>query len=209
MPARELCKSSIRHSGASATGSARAQVGCSRLQGPARINPRSARASRNDCFCKARARLLTIFLIGLLSASPRPLEGRLSRGVAKGGTKRRASPEMRRRGSSGRGPAIPDRDRCGARGPVSLTGTRATSGLRPRPLWGLCQELADRGRSGDGTVRRSAARRRDEDAAMVRRETRRFRRRSRLIQDWLRRSAHHPPRMVARGQRAPVRRGRN
>jgi hypothetical protein len=86
---------------------------------------------------------------------------------------------MRRRGSSGCRRAIPACDRCGARGRGSQPRTRATAGLRPRLLSGLCQELADRGRFGDGIARRSAARRRSENAAMVRRETRRFSRESR------------------------------
>jgi len=42
----------------------------------------------------------------------------------------------------GRRPAIPGLGRCGARGCGSQPQTRATSGLRPRPLMGLCQELA-------------------------------------------------------------------
>ena len=71
-----------------------------------------------------------------------------------GGTKEGVPPEMRRRGLPGRRPAIPGLGRCGARGPVSQTGTRPTAGLRPRPLMGLRQELADRGPTLDHPPKR-------------------------------------------------------
>jgi len=61
------------------------------------------------------------------------------------GTKEGAPSEMRRRGLPGRRPGNPGLGRCGARARASQARSRATAGLRPWLLKGLCQELADRG----------------------------------------------------------------
>jgi len=114
---------------------------------------------------------LTVFLKEIIFLKPRPLEGRLSRGVAQAGRRKGCRGDARH-GLPGRRRVIPALGRCGARGPVSQAGTRAMSGLRPRPLMGLRQELAGGGSTLGNPP--SAARHRSENAAMVRRETRRF-----------------------------------
>ena len=137
-----------------------------------RITQTAGRSNRS--YEQAPPRLLTIFLDRIICTSPRPPGALVARRRA-GGTKGRAPPE-RRRCSSGRGPAIPGHDRCGARGPASQAGTRATAGLRPEALRPPAGSRLTCGPQGS---QESAARRRSENAAMARRETRRFRKRSR------------------------------
>jgi hypothetical protein len=78
--------------------------------------------------------LLTIILSRTISTSPRPLEGRLSRGVAQAGRRKGCRGDARHR-LPGRGGAIPLHDRCGARVRASQARPRATAGPRPWPLW--------------------------------------------------------------------------
>jgi len=142
---------------------------------PSRPDPAPRNNVRN-----ALGRLLTIFLSRTISTLPRPLEGRLSRGVAQAG---------RRRGAVGDAAARPSWTAPGNSGPRPVRRPRAglanrhsgDGGAPPGGTTASRQELAHpSAQCGSGT---SAARRRSENAAMVRRETRRPSRGGRLCTD--------------------------
>src|SRR5439155_15913944 len=118
--------------------------------------------------------LLTMILVGLYSAQPRPLRG-ASRGVVEAGrTEGEAGEQALLLWWSALG-EIPGLGRCGARGRASQARTRAASGLRPGALrpparsWLTAGGLAPKAQPPPVE---SAARRRT-NAAVERREARR------------------------------------
>ena len=134
---------------------------------------------------------LTIFLIIDYSPITSSAEGRLSRGVVRAGRRTGRGGDTPR-SRPGRRRAITADGRCGACGPASQAGTRATPGLRPEALWPPARSWLTAGgpemgpsaeaRPGVGVRTPRWCVERRGDPAKDRSHPKR-----------LRRSAHHPP----------------